>query len=57
MSISVFADKSIAPTPEDIRQALKDCPTWWERISAFMQQTYQLPGILQYGGKITAGTY
>ena len=51
MSISVFSEKLAPPTTEQLRDALGECLPWWDRITGFMQEAYQLPGLLTFGGK------
>jgi len=51
MAISAFGDKTNPPGEPDLYAALGERLDWWQRITAFMQETYNLPGLLQYGGK------
>jgi hypothetical protein len=51
MAISIFGDKTTPPGETDLQELLGALFGWWQRITAFMQETYQLPGQLNYGGK------
>jgi hypothetical protein len=51
MSISAFNDKSCPPAEAELHTALGSRLEWWLRITAFMFETYQLPGLMSYGGK------
>ena len=51
MSISAFDDKTQPPNEGQLLQTLGTYADWWRDITAFMQETYQLPCIMTYGGK------
>jgi hypothetical protein len=51
MSIGIFTEKERAPAPEQIRKALGDTYPLWERLVRFIESTYDLPGVLSFGGK------
>jgi hypothetical protein len=51
MAISAFSDKTKPPEETDLHATLGPRLEWWQRITTFMLASYQLPGLLQYGGK------
>jgi hypothetical protein len=51
MSISLFSEKLQAPNNDQLKDALGESLSWWERITGFMMDTYQLEGVLSFGGK------
>jgi hypothetical protein len=51
MSISVFGDKTQVPDSDQLRAALAESLSWWERITGFMLEAYQLDGVMSFGGK------
>jgi hypothetical protein len=51
MAISAFGDKTTLPGETELQTMLGPHLDWWQRITTFMLASYQLPGLLQYGGK------
>lgn len=50
MAIGCFLEKDQAPTPAQIKDALGDSFPHWERLLEFIEETYQMPGELSWGG-------
>ena len=51
MSIGVFLDKMHQPSAEEMAAALGAAKPLWDRLLAFIAETYQMPGELSFGGK------
>jgi hypothetical protein len=51
MAISAFGDKTTLPGETELQTMLGPHLDWCQRITTFMLASYQLPGLLQYGGK------
>lgn len=51
MSISIFSEKTLPPTPDDLAAALGERQAWWQALVEFMRASYQLGGEWQFGGK------
>lgn len=50
MAIGCFLEKDLAPTQAQIKAALGDSFPHWERLLAFIEESYQMPGELSWGG-------
>jgi hypothetical protein len=51
MPIGFFLDKTHPPTTEEMSGALGPVYPLWQRLLAFIADTYQMPGELSFGGK------
>jgi hypothetical protein len=51
MSAGFFTDKSHPPSAEELRDTIGAAFPCWERLVTFIQDTYQMPGELSFGGK------
>ncbi len=51
MPIGFFLDKTHEPSAEEIAAALGAAKPWWDRLLAFIAETYQMPGEFSFGGK------
>jgi Protein of unknown function (DUF3788) len=51
MSIGVFLDKELPPSPQDLLNALSAKRALWEQLTQFIWDNYQMRGDLSYGGK------
>lgn len=51
MSIGVFLDKDHQPTTQEVFRALGSKQPLWERLTQFISDHYQMPGVLSFGGK------
>jgi hypothetical protein len=51
MSIGTFLDKDTPPSSQDILAALGSRQALWKQLDKFLQESYDLPGDLNYGGK------
>jgi hypothetical protein len=51
MSIGVFLDKELPPSPPDLLNALGAKRALWEQLTQFIWDNYQMRGDLSYGGK------
>ena len=51
MSIGCFADKSRAPSPEEVQAALGPAFPHWERLTQFIEASFAIPPDLSYGGR------
>lgn len=51
MSISYFSEKSIQPLINEIESVLGESLPLWKRLTQFIDQQYQIPADLSYGGR------
>jgi hypothetical protein len=50
MPIGCFLDKTNQPSEEEIRHALGPAFPCWEKLIRFIEENYQMPGEMNYGG-------
>lgn len=51
MSIGIFSDKDHQPTTQEVFHALGPKRPHWDRLTQFISDNYQMPGLLSFGGK------
>jgi len=51
MSISLFSDKNIPPSPDEISLSLGNLQPVWIDLIKFIEENYQMESNLSYGGK------
>lgn len=52
---SIFTDSKHQPTPEEIRSALGSCYPLWERLTAFIEESYLIGGKWSTWGPANTG--
>jgi len=51
MGIGIFCEKNHQPTTQEIFNSLGSKQPLWERLTQFISDNYQMPGLLSFGGK------